>query len=167
MIRRPPRSTRNDTLFPYTTLFRSDRADPVGVGLEQRFAVGEDGVVDGVPVTTELDGDLVHRAPEIADLLDDPAAGPIRQRHPWRRDASVDDRPRPRRAGPFGAVPAVLAPNQPGRAPEARQVDQLHPGPVIDPDAPPAGTTPRRSPPAFEVPAHRPVRAGLAAPDKK
>src|SRR3546814_18393764 len=27
MIRRPPRSTRTDTLFPYTTLFRS----PVGI----------------------------------------------------------------------------------------------------------------------------------------
>src|SRR3546814_17064680 len=26
MIRRPPRSTRTDTLFPYTTLFRSDDA---------------------------------------------------------------------------------------------------------------------------------------------
>src|SRR3546814_3906396 len=26
MIRRPPRSTRTDTLFPYTTLFRSIRA---------------------------------------------------------------------------------------------------------------------------------------------
>src|SRR3546814_19028251 len=26
MIRRPPRSTRTDTLFPYTTLFRSDQA---------------------------------------------------------------------------------------------------------------------------------------------
>src|SRR3546814_2039674 len=26
MIRRPPRSTRTDTLFPYTTLFRSHRA---------------------------------------------------------------------------------------------------------------------------------------------
>src|SRR3546814_18326491 len=26
MIRRPPRSTRTDTLFPYTTLFRSDNA---------------------------------------------------------------------------------------------------------------------------------------------
>src|SRR3546814_2467511 len=25
MIRRPPRSKRTDTLFPYTTLFRSDR----------------------------------------------------------------------------------------------------------------------------------------------
>src|SRR3546814_4567672 len=28
MIRRPPRSTRTDTLFPYTTLFRSGRAAP-------------------------------------------------------------------------------------------------------------------------------------------
>src|SRR3546814_17963942 len=27
MIRRPPRSTRTDTLFPYTTLCRSDRDD--------------------------------------------------------------------------------------------------------------------------------------------
>src|SRR3546814_5648658 len=26
MIRRPPRSTRTDTLFPYTTLFRSEDA---------------------------------------------------------------------------------------------------------------------------------------------
>src|SRR3546814_13352844 len=26
MIRRPPRSTRTDTLFPYTTLFRSSRS---------------------------------------------------------------------------------------------------------------------------------------------
>src|SRR3546814_7863149 len=28
MIRRPPRSTRTDTLFPYTTLFRSDQREP-------------------------------------------------------------------------------------------------------------------------------------------
>src|SRR3546814_7372773 len=27
MIRRPPRSTRTDTLFPYTTLFRSRNSD--------------------------------------------------------------------------------------------------------------------------------------------
>src|SRR3546814_2119550 len=35
MIRRPPRSTRTDTLFPYTTRFRSQdagRADPAGGG---------------------------------------------------------------------------------------------------------------------------------------
>src|SRR3546814_4633835 len=28
MIRRPPRSTRTDTLFPYTTLFRSPMSEP-------------------------------------------------------------------------------------------------------------------------------------------
>src|SRR3546814_1469294 len=32
MRRRPPRSTRTDTLFPYTTLFRSRRADQ-GAGM--------------------------------------------------------------------------------------------------------------------------------------
>src|SRR3546814_9611424 len=30
MIRRPPRSTRTDTLFPYTTLFRSQAAIALG-----------------------------------------------------------------------------------------------------------------------------------------
>src|SRR3546814_4046588 len=30
MIRRPPRSTRTDTLFPYTTLFRSGDIQPAG-----------------------------------------------------------------------------------------------------------------------------------------
>src|SRR3546814_14763882 len=34
MIRRPPRSTRTDTLFPYTTLFRSRR--PFGQAREAR-----------------------------------------------------------------------------------------------------------------------------------
>src|SRR3546814_15785581 len=33
MIRRPPRSTRTDTLFPYTTLFRSLLALRKGLGL--------------------------------------------------------------------------------------------------------------------------------------
>src|SRR3546814_8960828 len=32
MIRRPPRSTRTDTLFPYTTLFRSQSAGGRGLG---------------------------------------------------------------------------------------------------------------------------------------
>src|SRR3546814_5404101 len=33
MIRRPPRSTRTDTLFPYTTLFRSRRTERVATDL--------------------------------------------------------------------------------------------------------------------------------------
>src|SRR3546814_16021323 len=32
MIRLPPRSTRTDTLFPYTTLFRSENATAPGDG---------------------------------------------------------------------------------------------------------------------------------------
>src|SRR3546814_9758165 len=35
MIRRPPRSTRTDTLFPYTTLFRSYQA--YGRGLDRKI----------------------------------------------------------------------------------------------------------------------------------
>src|SRR3546814_7261681 len=38
MIRRPPRSTRTDTLFPYTTLFRSPpRRDAPFLGIHRRF----------------------------------------------------------------------------------------------------------------------------------
>src|SRR3546814_12610932 len=48
MIRRPPRSTRTDTLFPYTTLFRSGepavrqhhRIELVAVDDQQLLAVG-------------------------------------------------------------------------------------------------------------------------------
>src|SRR3546814_1807836 len=37
MIRRPPRSTRTDTLFPYTTLFRSQLTDEYLEYLAQTF----------------------------------------------------------------------------------------------------------------------------------
>src|SRR3546814_13190704 len=32
MLRRPPRSTRTDTFFPYTTLFRSPRGQQIAPG---------------------------------------------------------------------------------------------------------------------------------------
>src|SRR3546814_2547340 len=48
MIRRPPRSTRTDTLFPYTTLFRSaighhhqvERAVGLAAGVVEQAVVG-------------------------------------------------------------------------------------------------------------------------------
>src|SRR3546814_12338952 len=48
MIRRPPRSTRTDTLFPYTTLFRSaiDRAGAAEQGAAD-VEVADLGVVGG------------------------------------------------------------------------------------------------------------------------
>src|SRR3546814_2659320 len=43
MIRRPPRSTRTDTLFPYTTLFRSRRVLFDAGNSRLKWAVVEDG----------------------------------------------------------------------------------------------------------------------------
>src|SRR3546814_10990998 len=43
MIRRPPRSTRTDTLCPYTTLFRSQsHLEPVFVDLQVPIAIRDD-----------------------------------------------------------------------------------------------------------------------------
>src|SRR3546814_3491620 len=41
MIRRPPRSTRTDTLFPYTTLFRSWRISPLNVEYVKLYDLSE------------------------------------------------------------------------------------------------------------------------------
>src|SRR3546814_14829411 len=38
MIRRPPRSTRTDTLFPYTTLFRSEDSAAAFMAFTEKFA---------------------------------------------------------------------------------------------------------------------------------
>src|SRR3546814_1753998 len=68
MIRRPPRSTRTDTLFPYTTLFRSPRAP-----LPDRHRAG-----DGGPAEHQA----VRRAPGRSGVRR--GLGPV-QRAPGRR----------------------------------------------------------------------------------
>src|SRR3546814_2445442 len=55
MIRRPPRSTRTDTLFPYTTLFRSRG---------RRLAGAEAGGLEGL---ARLPGAEIERLPGGAD----------------------------------------------------------------------------------------------------
>src|SRR3546814_7987572 len=42
MIRRPPRSTRTDTLFPYTTLFRSLQLKGIVLGVNLLIGAGAD-----------------------------------------------------------------------------------------------------------------------------
>src|SRR3546814_5522757 len=44
MIRRPPISTRTDTLFPYTTLFRSQKLLRIAPGTDARRRAGRDDV---------------------------------------------------------------------------------------------------------------------------
>src|SRR3546814_14921951 len=55
MIRRPPRSTRTDTLFPYTTLFRSQDVAKAGIKVNLSpltFSVWREQVSgDGIPLT--------------------------------------------------------------------------------------------------------------------
>src|SRR3546814_16056571 len=46
MIRRPPRSTRTDTLFPYTTLFRSPILPLRPVGANGETGAASIGVID-------------------------------------------------------------------------------------------------------------------------
>src|SRR3546814_5338655 len=57
MIRRPPRSKRTDTLFPYTTLFRSDR--------DSVFPGKRDG---GVVHDAEILGQHLHVAQRVVAL---------------------------------------------------------------------------------------------------
>src|SRR3546814_16575778 len=68
MIRRPPRSTRTDTLFPYTTLFRSRR----------RFFERQDGREADV-------GHLHDRTPFVAGLRCEQCGQPILERPPLPR----------------------------------------------------------------------------------
>src|SRR3546814_8936727 len=109
MIRRPPRSTRTDTLFPYTTLFRSARracrhhADRAcrGVLAEQRALrspqhldareVEEGGLclaraagIDAVDIERHrlVEGEVGRRGAEAADIDDVVARG--------RLDENVD-----------------------------------------------------------------------------
>src|SRR3546814_8749412 len=61
MIRRPPRSTRTDTLFPYTTLFRSiDTLVPTICSMIAVSAVIREEISLGLLVSKKL-GDSVSR----------------------------------------------------------------------------------------------------------
>src|SRR3546814_9716151 len=62
MIRRPPRSTRTDTLFPYTTLFRSG-GDP-SPSFRTWFPLGAERAAPGRPWwTTPTGSSLIRRRP--------------------------------------------------------------------------------------------------------
>src|SRR3546814_7322000 len=54
MIRRPPRSTRTDTLFPYTTLFRSARHQGEGYVLRAARSAGPQEEARSEEHTSEL-----------------------------------------------------------------------------------------------------------------
>src|SRR3546814_14045848 len=66
MIRRPPRSTRTDTLFPYTTLFRSivHTLQQVNNNLAEGRFFFLDVVKDGIALYQSDDSDLATPKPK-------------------------------------------------------------------------------------------------------
>src|SRR3546814_15591402 len=102
MIRRPPRSTRTDTLFPYTTLFRSEqRQRPRGRRDEPELALrielrgrgfGSDGALDQHDRQRIADA---ARLPAFVERgiagggLEDRAVGRWRRRRRREREAGI------------------------------------------------------------------------------
>src|SRR3546814_3734311 len=87
MIRRPPRSTRTDTLFPYTTLFRSREAWRENEHVVAAPAIG----------AVEFLGGL-HELAEVGEfgrgLVDHRGFGPHPHRVADRLEAQIADRHR-------------------------------------------------------------------------
>src|SRR3546814_18851659 len=93
MIRRPPRSTRTDTLFPYTTLFRSgrqrdtaeERSEEVVVGRHVLGPPHQGGPAGPVHLVAGPDVDVVEGRRERDRRVDrhaqPPLAQPPHQRH--------------------------------------------------------------------------------------
>src|SRR3546814_4851750 len=83
MIRRPPGSTRTDTLFPYTSLFRSNRRDAWGASLHITWDLGgaELTSLTGYHDTSQF----IQKDQDLTEI----AAAPFRSRenaHQWSQE---------------------------------------------------------------------------------
>src|SRR3546814_12928310 len=125
MIRRPPGSTRTDTLLPYTTLFRSEAGAEVvqpdldpGAAQAPEQGAGADLVADHRGLG-ELDVQaLWHQArvvQRLCDLFGQVAVAQLPRRHVDRDEQSLGVRVL---AGPAHRVPAGRAPHRPAAAPD-------------------------------------------------
>src|SRR3546814_553042 len=98
MIWRPPKSTRTDTLFPYTTLFRSgDDVINFLIGPDFRHALLHHRVVRHRPfmpgiVHHEIDEDRQQATEQRGAIPDGSVAKIVKLEHAWRRlDGRNDD----------------------------------------------------------------------------
>src|SRR3546814_17132888 len=136
MLRRPPRSTRTDTLLPYTTLFRSELAPAAGAGCVVAVAQGLPLRVLRVP-RRELRAPAPRRARpalEVHPLLPRPGGGgAVRHGERSARDAQLRRR---NGAGPADAAPARAAggPAEPVRRQRtARPADRVVSAGILHP----------------------------------
>src|SRR3546814_16023484 len=127
MRRRPPRSTRTDTLFPYTTLFRSRAAARIGAAIE-----GEGLAARCAPRRAEEAELAPTRAAKAVIGLDHrPAAGAARRQ---RQPQSPAETAR----YPHQAPHAPLSPNRRGGPRAAEAPPHISPPPPPPPPRTPA-----------------------------
>src|SRR3546814_19661019 len=114
MIRLPPRSTRTDTLFPYTTLFRSitDALAGTMIGI----APAPPGVIDRKPCVEQLGGVGAGAGGIERRMFEQPDAfalfaGMNRRRAPFHLGPRRGIVGPPLRARPLGIGPKVLGPH--------------------------------------------------------
>src|SRR3546814_13419940 len=133
MRRRPPRSTRTDTLFPYTTLFRSRAAARIGAAIE-----GEGLAARCAPRRAE-DAELAptRAAKAVIGLGHRPAAGAARRQRPPHSPAAHARYPpqaphaplspkRRRIASAAVPRPAIFPTHPPTRTPAPRARESAH-----------------------------------------
>src|SRR3546814_11480462 len=104
MIRRPPRSTRTDTLFPYTTLFRSQpRAVATSINAAREPVTLQDLQAGLVEIGPELTGrgpsekwweDVTRDGGELVVLRQSGTPSPLQQRR-LERDSPMLEAGRP------------------------------------------------------------------------
>src|SRR3546814_15456959 len=114
MIRRPPRSTRTDTLFPYTTLFRSQGSHRIVAETADKIAVDCEPAGPEALLIAGIERDIGQRRREQRDGGKEVGLGAVRgDRAARQRDREGDilaaaaeprvrgaNAPRPAEAGP-------------------------------------------------------------------
>src|SRR3546814_19700949 len=86
MIRRPPRSTRTDTLFPYTTLFRS-KLNTAVAGKAKRDSQAQSERLSGIAAPS-----LMHSGWMTGNHCGPPSCSAALSRHDVIPDATIDGR---------------------------------------------------------------------------
>src|SRR3546814_2638608 len=84
MIRRPPRSTRTDTLFPYTTLFRSTREQQTFRGVPvygRQVVVEHDSNGNVLGVSGEISRGIGHDIASVAPAINGARATALLRAH--------------------------------------------------------------------------------------
>src|SRR3546814_7584977 len=125
IIRRPPRSTRTDTLFPYTTLFRSYFNAAAGSAHEQYpgwFDTGDVVTIDkdGFIQIVDRTKDVVKSGGEWISSID---LENIAQAHQAIKEAAIVARPDTR----WGERPELVAVLKPGAEfSRAEQIGRAH-----------------------------------------